>query len=233
MTIRTVLFVRNSAGSGPGRLPGWLAEEGLRTHVVEGDRIPAAPGAYGGIVLLGGGFLPDADDDHPWLAAERELARACVAGGVPLLGVCLGAQLLAAALGGTVTGDHGEPERGACEVTLLPEAAGDPLFGALPGRFPVLQNHRDQITGLPAGAVRLAESPACPVQAFRAGARAWGVQFHPEAGTDRLAHWDEAALAGAGVDPAGLRAAAEPHERRLTAAARSLTAAFAAQVRVH
>lgn len=226
-----VLVVRNAERSGLGRLLPWWEEMGLEVVEVTGDAVPAAPDGFDAVVLLGGGFLPDDDERAPWLPAERELTRRAVAGGVPLLGICLGAQVLAAATGGVVRGDHGRPERGSCRVSLLGEARTDPLFAGLPGEFRVIENHRDQITGLPAGAVRLAESEACPVQAFRVGEWAWGVQFHPEAGADRLERWDEAALADAGLDLRALRAEAEEAEPESARHARRLAANFADLVR--
>jgi GMP synthase (glutamine-hydrolysing) len=204
---------------------------GLDVVVVPGVSIPATPDGFDAVVLLGGGYLPDDDRHAPWLPTERELARRAVADGLPLLGVCLGAQLLAAVAGGTVRGDHGRPERGSCPVSLRAEAETDPLFAGLPAEFRVIQNHRDQITGLPPGAVHLAESAACPVQAFRVGERAWGVQFHPEAGADRLDRWDEAALADAGLDLGVLRAEAEKAEPESARTARRLAAGFADLVR--
>ncbi|MER7998602.1 type 1 glutamine amidotransferase [Streptomyces sp. NPDC095613] len=204
---------------------------GLTVVEVPGASAPASPAGYDAVVLLGGGFLPDADDHAPWLPAERELARRAVADGVPLLGICLGAQVLALATGGTVRGAYGRPERGSCAVSLNPEAAEDALFAGLPGEFRVIQNHRDQITALPPGAALLAGSAACPVQGFRVGRRAWGVQFHPEAGADRLAGWDEAALADAGLDLRALRAEAERAEPESARSTRRLAANFAEVVR--
>jgi GMP synthase (glutamine-hydrolysing) len=226
-----ILIVRNAERSGPGRFLPWWEEMGLRVVEVPGAETPAEPDGFDAVVLLGGGILPDDDQSAPWLPAERELARRAVAGGVPLLGICLGAQVLAAATGGTVRGAHGRPERGSCTVTLRAEAATDPLFAGLPGEFRVIQNHRDQITALAPDAVLLAESPACPVQAFRMGDRAWGVQFHPEAGADRLDRWDEAALADDGLDLRALRAEAEKAEPDSAENARRLAANFAELVR--
>ncbi|KAA0931833.1 type 1 glutamine amidotransferase [Streptomyces apricus] len=228
-----VLAVRNAARSGAGRLPSWFADEGITLVEVDGARAPDRPDGWAAVLLLGGGFLPDDDARAPWLPAQRALARRAVADGVPLLGICLGAQVLALAAGGTVRGAHGEPERGSCTVALRAEAATDPLFRWLPRRFPVIQNHRDQITRLPPGAVHLAANEACPVQAFRLGRCAWGVQFHPEADADRLLRWDEAALAGEGLDLAGLRERALAAEPASAAAARALVAAFAAVAREH
>lgn len=228
-----VLVVRNAERSGPGRFLGWFEEMGLRTEEVRGDAVPGAPDGFDAVVLLGGGFLPDDDRHAPWLPTERSLTRRSVAEDLPLLGICLGAQLLAAAMGGTVRGSHGRPERGSCEVSLRPEAAADPLFAGLPATFRAIQNHRDQITELPPGAVHLAESAACPMQAFRLGKRAWGVQFHPEASAARLDGWDEAALADDGLDLGALRAKAERAEPESARNARRLAANFAALVHDH
>ncbi|MFI1443620.1 type 1 glutamine amidotransferase [Streptomyces fructofermentans] len=230
-TRHRVLAVRNAARSGPGRLPAWLGAEDIEVLEVAGADAPDRADGFDGVLLLGGGLLPDDDTSAPWLPSQRALALRAVEDGVPLLGICLGAQVLALAAGGSVRGAHGEPERGSCTVDLRAEAATDPLFRDLPSRFPVIQNHRDQITALPPGAVHLAGSDACPVQAFRLGACAWGVQFHPEAGAERLSRWDEAALADEGVDLAGLRARAEAVEPESARAARRLVAGFAAVVR--
>ncbi|WP_246040695.1 type 1 glutamine amidotransferase [Streptomyces cadmiisoli] len=232
-TAPKVLLVRNARRSGPGRLREWLRADGVTAREVSGPAVPATPGGYDAVVLLGGGFLPDADAHAPWLPAERALARRCADDGVPLLGICLGAQILAVATGGEVTGDHGRPERGSCTIALRPEAGHDRLLAGMPTRFPAIQNHRDQVTALPPGAVHLAQNERCPVQAFRVGQRAWGVQFHPEVGADRLADWDEAALADSGLDLDLLRARAESVEAVSAGAARLLAANFAAVVRAH
>ncbi|MES4901087.1 MULTISPECIES: type 1 glutamine amidotransferase [unclassified Streptomyces] len=233
MTSPRVLMVRNSEGSGPGRLLPWLRDEGLDVVELAGAEAPADPAGYDGVVLLGGGFLPDDDAYAPWLPGQRELTRRAVAEGVPLLGICLGAQVLAAAEGGTVEGSYGVPERGSCAVELREEAGGDGLLEGLPRRFRAIQNHRDQITCLPPGSAHLARSEACQVQAFRVGGCAWGVQFHPEAGADRLDGWDEAALADKGLDLAALRAEARAAEPASARAARRLAANFATVVRAH
>ncbi|MER7787790.1 type 1 glutamine amidotransferase [Streptomyces sp. NPDC097640] len=226
-----VLMVRNAERSGPGRLLPWLRDEGLDVVERAGAEAPDRPAGYDAVVLLGGGFLPDDDAHAPWLPAQRDLTRRAVAEGVPLLGICLGAQVLAVAEGGRVEGAYGLPERGSCAVELREEAGADRLLAGLPRRFRVIQNHRDQITRLPPGSTHLARSDACEVQAFRVGECAWGVQFHPEAGADRLAGWDEAALAEKGLDLAALRAEAQAAEPASTEAARRLAGNFAAVVR--
>jgi GMP synthase-like glutamine amidotransferase len=227
-----LVAVRNSPRSPLSRLAEWFAAEGLDVIEVAGEDLDGShvDGAAG-LVLLGGGFLPDDDARAPWLPRERELALQALARGIPTLGICLGAQLLAHVAGGRVVGGHGEPERGSCPVTLTDGAGDDPLFGGLPATFPAIQNHRDQVVDLPSGAVLLATSLVCRVQAFRVGATAWGVQFHPEASASRLDSWDEAALAEEGLDLGALRAAAEWAEERSEGVARDLARGFAAEVR--
>jgi GMP synthase (glutamine-hydrolysing) len=252
MTRPRVVIVQNSAGSGPGRLPAWLVEEQIDPILLPGadlpDRFselvsvtsrstaesPTQPGVDA-MVLLGGGFMPDDDERAPFLPRERALVAEVIDGGVPVLGICLGAQLLALVAGGEVTAQSGETERGSCPVELLPPAADDALFAPLArngdAELRMIQNHEDSITALPPGAVHLATSAACRVQAFRVEESAWGVQFHPEAHADRPADWNEAKLAEQGYDGAALVAQAEadgPVNRRQ---ARTLVAAFADVVR--
>jgi GMP synthase-like glutamine amidotransferase len=132
-----------------------------------------------------------------------------------------------------VTARSGETERGSCPVRLLAAAGDDPLFAGLNGydELRMIQNHHDSITTLPPGAVHLATSDACRVQAFRVGQAAWGVQFHPEASADRLALWDESNLAAEGFDLEALRAQAMEDAEANAVQARALVAAFAGVVR--
>lgn len=130
------------------------------------------------LVVMGGPMGADDDELHPFLARERELLARVVERGTPVLGVCLGAQLLASALGGRVYRGHG-PEIGAGSVKLTAAAEADPLLGTVPGaELPVFHWHGDTFD-LPDGATLLASSAAYPHQAFR-HANAWGFQFHVE-----------------------------------------------------
>jgi GMP synthase-like glutamine amidotransferase len=126
-------------------------------------------------------------DDLPWLVDERALLGEAVAAGLPVLGVCLGAQQLAAALGAEVTPGP-LPECGIGEVHLTIDAIGDPVFGAAPTPLPCVHWHGDTFS-LPDGAVRLAGSDAYENQAFRAGERAYGLQFHVEVTASLVGHW--------------------------------------------
>ena len=226
-----VLVVLNSPTSLMGRLEQWLPEAGLDPVLTPGTELPESLDGFAGLVLLGGGFMPDDDAHHPFLARERRLTTEALADGVPVLGLCLGGQLLAHVTGGSVTARSGETERGMCPLTVLPAASDDPVFGALPGvpdePLWMIENHEDSVTGLPPRATLLVSSGDCPIQAFRVGDLAWGLQFHPEARPERVATWDEAALAESGIDRTALAAAAMVHAADNEAQSRALVRAWA------
>jgi GMP synthase (glutamine-hydrolysing) len=213
-----VLIVENDPGSGPGRLIRWFDQRGSTPVVVRawaGEPIPASADGYAALILLGGGMLPDADDASPWLPAERELLRKTTEDGrAPVLGICLGAQLLAHTFGGEVRGKYGLPEKGVTELTLLPGAEDDPLLAGLPTTVRAIESHQDQITRLPADAVPLMSSERCRHQMLRIG-RSWGVQFHPEVTPDRLRDWNADTLRAWGFSPEAVIAEAERREDEL------------------
>ncbi|MFI7439652.1 type 1 glutamine amidotransferase [Nonomuraea indica] len=224
-----VLVVQNSRSGGPGRFGGWLEEAGLRLDVVHAYDGAAVPGTlrHDAMIMMGGGYLPSEDDRAPWLAPTRTLVAEALARDVPFFGICLGGQMVAEVAGGAVMGDAGAPENGSVPVTLRPEAADDPLFRDLPGVVPAIEHHVDAITALPPGAVWLAETAACPYQAFRVGARAWGVQFHPEVLPERIRTWEVD-----GFDPDEVYARAVADEPVSTPVWREVAARFA-QVVLH
>ena len=175
---------------GPGALAPALRDAGATLKLVridDGDEVPNPDDvdAFAGLVVMGGPM--SVHDDLPWLEAERVLLRAAVDAGLPVLGVCLGAQQLAAALGAEVVAGA-EPECGVGEVHLTAAALEDPVFAAAPSPLPCVHWHGDTFT-LPAGAVRLAGNQAYENQAFRVGARAYGLQFHVEVTGSLVAHW--------------------------------------------
>jgi len=148
---------------------------------------PSRPlGSYDAVLVFGGSMHADEEATHPWLLDEEGLLRRFLDARVPVLGVCLGAQLVAKAAGARV-GRATEPEIGWHPVELTPAAARDPLFSRLPQRFDALQWHYYAFD-LPQGATELARSPVCP-QAFRLGELAWGVQFHPEVTLRMVEDW--------------------------------------------
>ncbi|WP_346777274.1 type 1 glutamine amidotransferase [Streptomyces sp. HNM0575] len=209
------LVVQNTPRGGPGRLGAWLREHGLALDVVhpyDGGELPETLADHQALIVLGGGYMPDADDRAPWLAPVRGLVVRALETEVPVLGVCLGGQLLAYVAGGTVRAAHGLPEAGSTELTLRPEALDDPLFGELPSRVKAVEHRVDAITALPVDAHWLASSERCPVQAFRVGESAWGVQFHPEATAETVRGWDAGALREQGFDRDELIRTAERDE---------------------
>lgn len=195
----TALVVTHVASEGPGHLADWLPSEGLALQVVapwRGEALPPSLDGYAALVVLGGPHQAY-DDSLPWLAETLALLRAGVAGAVPTLGVCLGAQLLAIACGGRVEPGEAGPELGAGLVAKRDVAGADPLFWDLPLSPPVVQWHHDAITELPPGATLLMSGSRYPHQAFRVGSAAWGMQFHVEADAAMVTQW----AADDGVDP--------------------------------
>ncbi len=167
-----------------------------------GRPAPLPLDAYDAVIVFGGAMHADQDDRHPWLREENFFLQRLLDLRLPLLGVCLGAQLIAKATHAWV-GRASEPEIGWYEVELTPAAADDPLLSRLPQRFEAFQWHYYTYE-LPAGAKELARSRVC-TQAYRLGEAAWGVQFHPEVTFEQVERW-LADPADPAPDPARLRA---------------------------
>jgi GMP synthase-like glutamine amidotransferase len=190
-----VHVVQHTATEGLGKLAEWLTGINVDvhpTHPYLGNRVP--PSVEGDALLVMGGPMSASDDAAaPWLPSVRDLLASAIDDGVPTIGICLGAQLLAVAAGGTVARGDAGPEIGLDEVTVT---ATDLLLSA--GTLPVVQWHYDAITALPESVEVLASSDRYPIQAFRVGEVAWGLQFHVEATADMVRTWavDE------GMDPA-------------------------------
>jgi GMP synthase (glutamine-hydrolysing) len=184
-----------SVTHGPS-VPGGVFEEAVEEggHVLERWQAPEggspeAARSYDAVMVFGGSQHPDQDDRFGWLGHEEEFLREVLAEEVPVVGVCLGAQMLARAAGASV-GPAREPEIGWLDVTLTTEGAGDPVLGVLPARATVFQWHHYTFS-LPPGSEALAES-AISLQAFRLGGRpAWGMQFHAEVTHAMIATWVE------------------------------------------
>lgn len=183
------IVLQHTATEGPGLLAGVLAGAGLETRVVRldlGESLPA-PSEPAGVVIMGGPMGVHDTAEHPWLALETRWLTEAVDAGLPVLGVCLGAQLLAAALGAAVTtGDA--PEIGIGRVSLDDAGRSDPLLGPEGDGLPVVHWHGDTFA-IPAGAVRLASSDRYQNQAFRYGDRVYGLQFHLEVDDEVAAFW--------------------------------------------
>lgn len=174
-----------------GPLGDWLAAAGAELDVRQppADQLPESVDGYQGLVCLGGGMNAEADDEHPWLKRVRRLLAGATTGGLPTLGICLGAQLLAVANGGRVAPAEKGPEVGGYLISKKDAAWTDPLFAELPLMPDVLHFHSDEITGLPGNAVLLASSPKYVNQAFRLGRCAYGTQFHIETTPETVQSW--------------------------------------------
>jgi GMP synthase (glutamine-hydrolysing) len=194
------------------------------------DAGPAAE--LDGLVVLGGRMSAH-DDQEPGITATRTLLADAARHGVPTLGICLGAQLLAVATGGRVhvAAPPGR-ESGVVDVRWRPEAAADPLLGGLAAdagesdtrSTPMPTMHADAIVDLPAGAAWLAASRMYPYQAFRVGERAWGVQFHPEASPATMRAW---ALDEGDADAEGVVAAVTAADAEVRPAGTRIAVTFA------
>ena len=203
---RRALVVTHAEGEGPGLLAEWLPGAGLELDVLRpwaGDDVPSAVGQHDALVVLGGPYEAYDDDSAPWLAPTKALLRSAYEQRVPVLGICLGAQLLAEATGGVVEPGESGPELGARLVGKRDVAGADPLVWETPMSWICVQWHADAITELPPGATLLASSSRYPHQAYRLGTRAWGLQFHVEATEAMVRGWAEQSrreLTEAGLD---------------------------------
>src|SRR6188508_1863396 len=184
-----VLVLQHIACEPPGVYEDVLLERGARIHRVELDEGEPLPDGrdFSAVVAMGGPMSANDEQELPWLRAEKAFIAEAVRAGTPFFGACLGAQLLAASLGGEVSAGPA-PEVGLLPVYLTEAADHDPLFAGLPRELLTLQWHGDTFA-LPEGAVLLASSPAYPNQAFRFGRAAYGIQFHLELSHEMAEEW--------------------------------------------
>ncbi|MGI9021418.1 MAG: type 1 glutamine amidotransferase [Solirubrobacterales bacterium] len=209
------LAITHQRDAGPGVFAEAIAARGVSLDewfIAETDRPPGDPFTYDAVLTLGAAAHPDQDSANPWMRREKNLLAELLHREVPILGACLGSQLLADAAGSPARRAR-EPEIGWYEVEVTAEGADDPVIGALAPRFTAFEWHSYEAE-VPPGAVALARSPIC-VQAYRVGDIAWGIQFHAEVSRDDAASWindhqvDPDAVA-MGIDPEALRAQTSP-----------------------
>lgn len=177
-----ILVLQHHPAEHPARLGATLRDFGHRLRVIElndGDALPPDLDDVDGIITLGGPMNVDQAGKHPWLEAEFELVRRAHEQGVPLVGLCLGAQVIAHALGGKVQ-PMDQPEVGWLAVRQSFPGTIDPLLSGIPWRTTQFHLHGQQITDLPEGGVPLAGSDATPIQAFKVGLRTYAFQYHFE-----------------------------------------------------
>ncbi len=187
-----MLVVQHEDDCPPALVGGWLVEAGCELEVCRpyaGDALPPDPTAYDALLVLGGSMGADDDADHAWLGPTKQLLRDAVGAEVPTLGICLGHQLLASALGGRVAVNPRGRTVGLVPVEWTDEAAADPLVGALATARRGVHWNNDVVTDLPPGALVLARTPQGDVEVVRLGPAAWGVQLHPEVDAAVVARW--------------------------------------------
>jgi len=232
----TCLVVQHVEPEGPYAIADELAAAGVMVgvrRVFAGDPLPADMAGLAGLVVMGGPMSASRDDGFPTRRAELELLADAMARGVPTIGVCLGAQLLALAGGGTVFPGTAGAEVGWDSIELTEQAMDDPLLAGLPNRLVVLHWHGDTFD-LPPGSIHLAASSRYPGQAFRMGPRAWGLQFHLEVDDRAVAAFldafgEDAVRAGTtsasiGADSPAALEALWPHRARVLARFATLVA---------
>lgn len=183
-----VLVFQHVPYEGPGLIGDILEGRGVPFRIIEtwdDAAFPLSPAGATGVISMGG---PMSANDHlPALEKEKAFLAECLQRRLPMLGVCLGAQLIASVLGAAVYAGR-EPEVGWGEVSLSAEGMADPVLGGVADHLPVLHWHGETFD-LPEGAVRLASSQVCDNQAFRYGHNVYGLQFHLEATAEMVRDW--------------------------------------------
>ena len=225
-----IVVVEHESGCPPAHVGTWLTEAGAELEVCRpwaGDELPEAT-SYDALVVLGGSMGAGDDGLHHWLGPLKQLVRDCIEARAPVLGICLGHQVVAAALGGTAERNPLGQQVGVFDVGWLPEAGQDELVADL-GPVRGIQWNHDLVTALPDGTVALAETPQGELQVARFASRVWGVQLHPEADEHIVVAWaegDRQEHLDRGIDQAALIHDIEQARAELDAAWRPMLARF-------
>lgn len=237
MTTLPILVVEHEAECPPGWMGEWLAEAGCAVDVrrpYAGDPLPTRLDDHRSMLVLGGSMDAYSDDQFPWLADVKRLVRAAAEEHVPVLGICLGHQLAAVALGGVVRSNPRGQQIGVLEVGWAPAATSDPLLAPVSSARVAVQWNNDIVTIPPTATQVLARAGTGELQVARFAPTVWGLQSHPEAGVEIVGQWaakdrDHARERGVDVDEYVDRVAAATDELR--ASWRPLATAFAAMDR--
>jgi GMP synthase (glutamine-hydrolysing) len=233
-----VLVVEHEAGCPPALFGTWLEEASCALDVCRpwaGDELPE-PTAYDALLVLGGEMGAYDDDLHPWLAPVKQAVRDAAEVGLPTLGICLGHQLAAVALGGTVARNPRGQAVGVLETGWTAAAADDPLMGGHVGRERGIQWNNDIVTVPPPGATVLATTPDGDLQVAMLAPTEWGVQLHPEADAEIVRAWAEGDRADhleRGIDTDAALAEIDAARDELDESWRPLAERFAVLAREH
>jgi GMP synthase-like glutamine amidotransferase len=186
---KTILFIQNYATDPPHLVADWLSEIGFAIETIrayDGESIPTElPAHISAVIPLGGAMNAMQDSEYPWLGPEKALLKKIVAQDIPVIGICLGAQLLGAALGGTVA----RLDQNEIGIYNINQVADDEIMNVGQGA-PTTQWHEDYVQVLPDGATLIASNETCPTQIFRVGELTYGLQCHPEADASIVALWE-------------------------------------------
>jgi GMP synthase (glutamine-hydrolysing) len=185
-----VLVVQHEADDPIHLMGSWMTGVDLEIcHAYDGDPVPASVDAFDGLVVMGGAMGARDDEKADWLPATRELIRSAARASVPTLGICLGHQLCAVALGGDITVNPNGRQLGLLDVGWDAEAVDDDLMGGLTSPRRAMHWNDDVVTRLPEGGRRLAMADTGEIQAARHAPSVWGVQWHPEVDHSLVAAW--------------------------------------------
>jgi len=204
----SILIIEHSNLTGSDRLGQRLREDGHRLQVVRvhlGEQLPSDLDEIDGVISCGGPQDPTCDE--PWVEQELQLLKSANKLEIPVFGLCLGSQLLARALGGELSKCE-SPEMGLYNVDLTPVGRADFILSGQPWSGPQFHWHHWQVSTLPEGAILLASSERCNVQAWMHGTNTYAVQYHPECTVARMESWiedDAADVKNAGISASTIR----------------------------